>query len=81
MTEKPKPVRCDPFQLPDEAAVVAARARHRHHLEAASNELFQDREKHRAAGVEWPEELQEAHAAIRRQLAAREAGDPVGELE
>lgn len=63
--------KCDPFKLP-EADVVTRSVPHTHFLTVASDALFQDRERSLAAGEPWPEELREAHAAIRRCLEARE---------
>lgn len=48
------------------------RALHTHFLRVASDALFQDRERHRAAGEPWPEALQEAHDTIKEVLKKRE---------
>jgi hypothetical protein len=43
-----------------------------HYLTAASDALFQERERAKAAEEPWPETLSQCHTAIREELRRRE---------
>lgn len=47
------------------------------YLEQASNALFQDREAYRAVGKAWPEELDDAHEAIKKWIKKRREAQEV----